>query len=93
MSTKPLNSFAPGKGKREAQESERVNNYDRDSSTNPNAQGPVARPVEHQCAGIPNYPADGHDTYEKPYPRVQHGAAFVGIGSPAERRDGAGGSW
>lgn len=91
---KPLNTWAPGAGKRGAQESERQNNSDKASSANPNAMGRAARPVPHQCAGAANYPADGHDTYDAPYPRIQRGAVATGaFGAKTDKRDGAGGKW
>lgn len=83
---KSLNTWAPGAGKRGHQESERQNHNDTGATVdNPNAQGPVMRPVPHQCAGAANYPADGHDTYEKPYPRIQSGAVAGAFGGARGR--------
>lgn len=92
---KSLNSFAPGKGKREAQESERVNNYDQPSQDNPNAMGRTMRPLVEQCAGRANYPADAHDLdLSGPYPKIQRGAVATGaFGAKTDRKDGAGGGF
>ena len=94
MPLKSLNSWAPGAGKRGAQESERQNHNDTGATVdNPNAQGPVMRPVPQQTAGIPNYPSDLHDTLPDPYPRRQAGATSGCFGPKTDRKDGAGGRW
>lgn len=104
--TKPLNDWAGTK----QSDASKVNNADRDAPgpivqdglgfSDPNAMGPTMRPLYDATAGACNYPADMHDTYTKPYPRVQKGAVAQGSRSAGFRgktgddeRNGPDGSW
>lgn len=80
----------------------RVNNFDTAGppaiwnpmrESDPNALGPVMRAPYDACARAASHCADMHDSYEKPYPRVQRGAVATGLGSSDERKDGPDGSW